>query len=57
MRRLSAGLTVGALLLVGTACGSSDGDSPDPGASSGGVTTVKVGLIPIVDVAPLYLGQ
>ncbi|WP_330357231.1 ABC transporter substrate-binding protein [Streptomyces chartreusis] len=57
MRRLSAGLAAGALLLVGTACGSSDGDSPDAGASSGRITTVKLGLIPIVDVAPLYLGQ
>ncbi|TXS54509.1 nitrate ABC transporter substrate-binding protein [Streptomyces sp. uw30] len=57
MRRLSAGLAAGALLLVGTACGSSDDGSPDAGASSGGVTTVKLGLIPIVDVAPLYLGQ
>jgi NitT/TauT family transport system substrate-binding protein len=57
MRRLSAGLTAGALLLVTTACGSSDAGSSKPGASSGGVTTVKVGLIPIVDVAPLYLGQ
>ncbi|WP_031480842.1 ABC transporter substrate-binding protein [Streptomyces bicolor] len=57
MRRLSAGLTAGALLFVATACGSSDGGSPDAGASSGGITTVKLGLIPIVDVAPLYLGQ
>ncbi|MCF1592967.1 ABC transporter substrate-binding protein [Streptomyces muensis] len=57
MRRLSAGLTAGALLLVATACGSSDDGSSQAGASSGGVTTVKVGLIPIVDVAPLYLGQ
>ncbi|MFE0251065.1 ABC transporter substrate-binding protein [Streptomyces sp. NPDC059010] len=57
MRRLSAGLTTGALLLVTTACGSSDSGSTEAGASSGGVTTVKVGLIPIVDVAPLYLGQ
>ncbi|MET9969596.1 ABC transporter substrate-binding protein [Streptomyces sp. NPDC006356] len=57
MRRLSAGLTAGALLLVATACGSSDDGSSKAGASSGGVTTVKVGLIPIVDVAPLYLGQ
>ncbi|MGC9537285.1 ABC transporter substrate-binding protein [Streptomyces sp. UG1] len=57
MRRLSAGLAAGALLLVATACGSSDAGSSDAGASSGGVTTVKVGLIPIVDVAPLYLGQ
>lgn len=57
MRRLLAGLTAGAFLLVATACGSSDGGSPDAGTSSGGVTTVKLGLIPIVDVAPLYLGQ
>ncbi|MGN9757625.1 ABC transporter substrate-binding protein [Streptomyces sp. SD31] len=57
MRRLSAGLTAGVLLLVATACGSSDAGSSDAGASSGGVTTVKLGLIPIVDVAPLYLGQ
>jgi NitT/TauT family transport system substrate-binding protein len=57
MRRLLAGLTAGAFLLVATACGSSDDGSPDAGASSGGTTTVKVGLIPIVDVAPLYLGR
>ncbi|MFF4501453.1 ABC transporter substrate-binding protein [Streptomyces sp. NPDC001401] len=57
MRRLFAGLTAGAFLLVATACGSSGGSSPKAGASSGGITTVKVGLIPIVDVAPLYLGE
>ncbi|MFE0917505.1 MULTISPECIES: ABC transporter substrate-binding protein [Streptomyces] len=57
MRRLSAGLTAGALLLVATACGSSGDEPSKGGGSSGGVTTVKVGLIPIVDVAPLYLGQ
>ncbi|MBK6871474.1 MAG: ABC transporter substrate-binding protein [Kineosporiaceae bacterium] len=37
-----------------TACGGSD--SGGSGASSGGVTKVSVGVIPIVDVAPLYLG-
>lgn len=57
MRRLFAGLSAGALLLAATACGSSDGGSSGKGTSSGGTTTVKVGLIPIVDVAPLYLGQ
>lgn len=57
MRRLLAGLTAGTFLLVGTACGSSGDDSADAGASSGGTTTVKLGLIPIVDVAPIYLGQ
>ncbi|MET7474341.1 ABC transporter substrate-binding protein [Streptomyces sp. NPDC005648] len=57
MRRLSAGLAAGALLLVATACGSSSGSSAGGSTSSAGVTTVRVGLIPIVDVAPLYLGE
>ncbi|MBK3641136.1 ABC transporter substrate-binding protein [Streptomyces sp. MBT33] len=57
MRRLLAGLSAGAFLLAATACGSSGGGSSGKGTSSGGTTTVKVGLIPIVDVAPLYLGQ
>ncbi|MEV2216761.1 ABC transporter substrate-binding protein [Streptomyces sp. NPDC050997] len=58
MRRLFAGLAVGTFLLATAACGSS-GDSGTSGeaASSGGITTVKLGLIPIVDVAPVYLGQ
>ncbi|WP_149823716.1 ABC transporter substrate-binding protein [Streptomyces tailanensis] len=56
MRRLFAGLGTGALLVAATACGSSDSSVASDDAS-GGVTTVKVGLIPIVDVAPLYLGQ
>ncbi|MGV9452037.1 ABC transporter substrate-binding protein [Streptomyces sp. NPDC003635] len=58
MRRLLAGLTAGTFLFALTACGSSDdGGSSDGAGSSGGVTTVTVGLIPIVDVAPVYLGQ
>jgi NitT/TauT family transport system substrate-binding protein len=57
MRRLLVGLTAVSVLVVATACGSSDSGGPDPAGSSDGVTTVKVGLIPIVDVAPLYLGQ
>lgn len=55
MRRLPAGLAAVALLAVtATACGSSS--SGASGSSSDGVTTVKVGVIPIVDVAPVYLG-
>ena len=53
-RRLSMGLTAAATLVSVTACGSSG--SPDT-PSSGGITAVKVGVIPIVDVAPIYLGQ
>ena len=44
-----------ALLLAAAGCGSSgDGDS---GAASGGSSQVKVGIIPILDVAPIYLGK
>ncbi|MER5514169.1 ABC transporter substrate-binding protein [Streptomyces sp. NPDC002763] len=56
MRRLLAGLAAGIILLTTAACGSSGGSS-STSPSSGGTTTVKVGIIPIVDVAPLYLGQ
>ncbi|GGQ38265.1 hypothetical protein GCM10010279_54370 [Streptomyces mutabilis] len=58
MRRLFVGLTAVSVLAAATACGSSDSKGPDDyGSSDGGTTTLKVGLIPIVDVAPLYLGQ
>ncbi|GHB15423.1 hypothetical protein GCM10010377_00780 [Streptomyces viridiviolaceus] len=57
MRRLFVGLTAVSVLAAATACGSSDSGGSDGSGSSGGTTTVKVGLIPIVDVAPLYLGQ
>src|SRR5215217_7604348 len=43
-------LAVACALLVG-ACGDDEGDA------GGGVTTLKVGVIPIADVAPLYLGR
>ena len=57
MRRLFAGLAAGTFLLATAACGSSDdSDTSDKAGSSGGTTTVKLGLIPIVDVAPVYLG-
>ncbi|WP_367319631.1 ABC transporter substrate-binding protein [Streptomyces sp. HUAS ZL42] len=57
MRRLLAGLAAGTFLLATAACGSSGGSGTSgKAASSGGVTTVKLGLIPIVDVAPVYLG-
>lgn len=58
MRRLLAALAAGAFLVTVTACGSSgDSTGSDKASSSGGITKVKVGVIPIVDVAPLYLGQ
>ena len=58
MRRQLVALAAGALLVTASACGSSgDSGDSDSGSSSGGTTTVKLGLIPIVDVAPVYLGQ
>ncbi|MET9355106.1 ABC transporter substrate-binding protein [Streptomyces sp. NPDC006617] len=58
MRRLLVGLTAVSVLAAATACGSSDDSGgPDGSGSAGGTTEVEVGLIPIVDVAPLYLGQ
>src|SRR5690349_20345636 len=59
MRRVFTGIATGIALaaLIGSviACGSDGGSGGDTG--SGGVDQVKVGVIPIVDVAPIYLGQ
>ncbi|MGW0569176.1 ABC transporter substrate-binding protein [Streptomyces tauricus] len=58
MRRLLIGLVTGATFVAATACGSSGSPgSDDKDKASGGTTTVKVGVIPIIDVAPMYLGQ
>ncbi len=54
MRRPLVPLVAAALLLVIAGCGSSDDEPP---AASGGSTQVKVGVIPILDVAPIYLGK
>ncbi|MFI5800851.1 ABC transporter substrate-binding protein [Streptomyces sp. NPDC051677] len=58
MRRRVLGLAVAVLTVAGAAgCGSSS-SATDASSSDGGKTTeVKVGIIPIVDVAPLYLGK
>jgi NitT/TauT family transport system substrate-binding protein len=55
MRRPLISLAVAALLLAAAGCGSS-GDASG-GASGGGPQQVKVGIIPILDVAPIYLGK
>jgi NitT/TauT family transport system substrate-binding protein len=41
-------------VLVAAGCGSSD---DEPGGTSDGPQQVKVGIIPILDVAPIYLGK
>src|SRR6266508_3493233 len=58
MRRHLAALVTGAALLTATACGT----APTTPASSGSngpakADAVKVGVIAIVDVAPIYLGK
>lgn len=59
MRRRMLGLAVAVMTLAGAAgCGSSDSGSGGASSAGGGKKTqVTVGVIPIVDVAPLYLGQ
>ncbi|MCX5243330.1 ABC transporter substrate-binding protein [Streptomyces prunicolor] len=59
MQRRAFGLAVTLATVVAAAgCGSSSsGGGGSDSSSSGGATQVKVGVIPIVDVAPLYLGQ
>jgi NitT/TauT family transport system substrate-binding protein len=54
MRRLLAGVAAFALAGSLVACGS---DSGSGSTEKDGVDQVKVGVIPIVDVAPIYLGQ
>ena len=53
MRRGLAGIVVAALLAL-AGCGDDGGSSS---AGEGGVTKVKVGVLPISNVAPLYLGM
>ena len=59
MQRRVFGLAVTLATVAATAgCGSSSsGTGGSASSGSGGATQVKVGVIPIVDVAPLYLGQ
>jgi NitT/TauT family transport system substrate-binding protein len=59
MRRKLAALLISSALLVAAGCGDDgNGDSGDNGAGQPtGPDEVSVGLIPIVDVAPLFLGQ
>ncbi|MFE9021436.1 ABC transporter substrate-binding protein [Streptomyces sp. NPDC007808] len=57
MRRLLICLAAGTLFTAATACSSDSSGSAGGDKGSGGTTTLKVGVIPILDVAPVYLGQ
>jgi len=52
-RRAALAALALAVPLAVSACGGSDSPS---GSATGGTTTLKVGVIPIIDVAPIYLG-
>ena len=54
LHRLPALAAVAAAALLAGACGGGSGGGS--ATSSTGVTKIKVGVIPIVDVAPIYLG-
>ena len=61
--RIGSGLRVVSLLLALAfgagiaACGDDEGNGGGGGGAEAGPTTLKVGVIPIADVAPLYLGM
>lgn len=59
MKRKLAAILFSSALLVAAGCGddAGDGDGTGDNGSDGGMDTVTVGLIPIIDVAPLFLGQ
>ena len=56
MRRTIAALVASPLVLTAACGGSDEGDAPDAAGGGGGTQQVTVGVIPIVDVAPIYLG-
>ncbi|MGW0499485.1 ABC transporter substrate-binding protein [Streptomyces sp. NPDC003007] len=58
MQRRVLGLAIAVLTVAAAAgCGSSSGAGGSSSSGGDKTTQVKVGIIPIVDVAPLYLGQ
>ncbi|MBD0841392.1 ABC transporter substrate-binding protein [Streptomyces sp. TRM68416] len=58
MQRRVLGLAIAVVTVAAAAgCGSSSGTGGSSSSGGGKNTQVKVGIIPIVDVAPLYLGQ
>src|SRR5690606_23512052 len=53
-RRALTAIVTGLALLTAAACGSDGGGTEE---TEDGLAKVKVGVIPIVDVAPVYLGK
>jgi NitT/TauT family transport system substrate-binding protein len=57
VRRTLTALATAGTLTMAVACGSTTGDEPAGTDGGEGPDQVTVGLIPIVDVAPVYVGQ
>ncbi|GAB4087118.1 ABC transporter substrate-binding protein [Myceligenerans cantabricum] len=57
MSRIVSSVAAGAAVALTLAACSGGEDQPEPAGGGGGLTEVTVGVIPIVDVAPIYLGQ
>jgi NitT/TauT family transport system substrate-binding protein len=57
MRRPFGALVTAATLLLAAGCGSASSSTPSRSTSSGAPDKVNVGVIAIVDVAPIYLGK
>src|SRR5690625_7664445 len=54
---IRGGLAAAGALLLFTACGGGDeAASEDDVAQDGQLTEVSIGVVPVVDVAPIYLG-
>lgn len=56
-RRRAAVAAVAALPLLAVGCGSESEPEASGGGGAGETATVTLGVIPIIDVAPVYLGQ
>ncbi|MCX4831206.1 ABC transporter substrate-binding protein [Streptomyces sp. NBC_00006] len=56
-RRTLTAVTATMLLAATAACGSGSDSPKSESTGDAGTTNLKIGIIPIVDVAPLYLGQ
>lgn len=56
--RIRGSLAAAGALLLFTACGGGGGEaaSEDDVAQDGQLTEVSIGVVPVVDVAPIYLG-
>jgi len=57
MRRISTVLAVLAVCAAAACGGASSGSGATGGSSSAALTPITVGTIPIIDVAPIYLGK